>query len=47
MPSRENQRAPRANRKWEACVEGRGQVSDARQIELLRKIRFCFRWPLA
>jgi mRNA-degrading endonuclease toxin of MazEF toxin-antitoxin module len=28
---------------FQAC---RGRVSDARQIELLRKIRFCFRWPL-
>lgn len=27
--------------------ERRGRVSDVRQIELLRKIRFCFRWPLA
>lgn len=25
----------------------RGRVSDLRQLELLRKIRFCFRWPLA
>lgn len=25
----------------------RGRVSEPRQIELLRKIRFCFRWPLA
>ena len=27
--------------------ELRGHVSDVRQLELLRKIRFCFRWPLA
>ncbi|MBM3841373.1 MAG: type II toxin-antitoxin system PemK/MazF family toxin [Verrucomicrobia bacterium] len=27
--------------------EQRGRVSDVRQIELLRKLRFCFRWPLA
>jgi hypothetical protein len=26
--------------------EHRGRVSEARQIDLLRKIRFCFRWPL-
>ena len=25
--------------------EARGRVSDQRQLELLRKIRFCFRWP--
>jgi mRNA-degrading endonuclease toxin of MazEF toxin-antitoxin module len=24
----------------------RGRVSEARQTELLRKMRFCFRWPL-
>jgi len=23
----------------------RGRVSEARQLELVRKIRFCFRWP--
>ena len=26
--------------------ESRGRVVDARQLELLRKMRFCFRWPL-
>jgi mRNA-degrading endonuclease toxin of MazEF toxin-antitoxin module len=26
--------------------EQRGRVSQQRQAELLRKIRFCFRWPL-
>ena len=25
--------------------EQRGRVTEARQIELLRKLRFCFRWP--
>ena len=27
--------------------ERRGRVSESRQVELLRKMRFCFRWPLA
>jgi mRNA-degrading endonuclease toxin of MazEF toxin-antitoxin module len=27
--------------------EKRGRVSDQRQIELIRKMRFCFRWPWA
>jgi mRNA-degrading endonuclease toxin of MazEF toxin-antitoxin module len=27
--------------------EHRGRVSEVRQLELLRKVRFCFRWPLA
>jgi len=27
--------------------EHRGRVTDLRQVELLRKTRFCFRWPLA
>jgi mRNA-degrading endonuclease toxin of MazEF toxin-antitoxin module len=25
--------------------ESRGRVSEVRRLELLRKIRFCFRWP--
>jgi mRNA-degrading endonuclease toxin of MazEF toxin-antitoxin module len=25
--------------------ELRGRVSEARQTEILRKLRFCFRWP--
>jgi mRNA-degrading endonuclease toxin of MazEF toxin-antitoxin module len=25
--------------------EIRGRVTDARQLELIRKMRFCFRWP--
>ena len=25
----------------------RGRVGELRQLELLRKMRFCFRWPLA
>jgi mRNA-degrading endonuclease toxin of MazEF toxin-antitoxin module len=25
--------------------EKRGRVSQTRQLEILRKIRFCFRWP--
>jgi len=31
----------------ELIRERRGRVTEARQIELLRKIRFCFRWPSA
>jgi mRNA-degrading endonuclease toxin of MazEF toxin-antitoxin module len=27
--------------------ERRGRVEELRRTELLRKIRFCFRWPLA
>jgi mRNA-degrading endonuclease toxin of MazEF toxin-antitoxin module len=27
--------------------EHRGHVGPIRQLEVLRKIRFCFRWPLA
>ena len=29
----------------ELLREQRGRVSEMRQLELLRKIRFCFRWP--
>ena len=28
-----------------SCREIRGHVSAVRQLELLRKMRFCFRWP--